>query len=271
MTSAEPILNAKRIHFAYRPGPPVLHGIDFQAAVGQLTSILGPNGCGKTTLLKCLMNHLRIENGWIELDKRPLISFSSPELAKYIAYVPQVPQSAFAFTVAEVVLMGRYAHTGLLGLTDARDLKIAVEAMKMTQTQKFADRTLDELSGGEAQRVMIARALAQQPKIMLLDEPTSHLDIRNQLIIHEMMRRVAYDWPMCVICVSHDLNLAARFSDRMVLMNDGRVIASGEPAQVIDKEILQDTYRVEVELVDTGHSAPMVQVLKAREKKTSHF
>lgn len=264
MTGAEPLLNAERVHFAYRPGLPVLHGIDFHVAIGQLTCILGPNGCGKTTLLKCLMNHLRIAQGRIELDKRPLRSFSSLELAKYIAYVPHLPQSAFAFTVAEVVLMGRYAYAGLLGLTDERDLKIAVEAMKMTQTEKFADRTLDELSGGEAQRVMIARALAQQPKIMLLDEPTSHLDIRNQLIIHEMMRRVAHDWPMCVICVSHDINLAARFSDRMVLMNDGRVVASGEPVQVIDKEILQDTYDVEVELIDTGRSAPMVQVLRHR-------
>lgn len=264
MTNAQPILNAERIHFGYRSDLPVLHGIDFRAAIGQLTSILGPNGCGKTTLLKCLMNQLRITKGRIDLDHRPLRSFSSPELAKYIAYVPHLPQSVFAFTVAEVVLMGRYAYTGLLGLTGDRDSMIALEAMKMTQTRRFADRTLDELSGGEAQRVMIARALAQQPKVMLLDEPTSHLDIRNQLIIHEMMRRVAHDWPMCVICVSHDVNLAARFSDRMVLMNDGRVVASGEPTEVIGKEVLQDTYHVEVELIDAGNSAPFVQVIKHR-------
>jgi iron complex transport system ATP-binding protein len=262
MTENAFILKATDVRFSYRPKYSILRGIEFQARVGTLTSVLGPNGCGKTTLLKCLMNQLRIEKGQIELDGKPLRTYSPTELAKYLAYVPHLPQIAFAFTVAEVVLMGRYAYTGLFGMTADRDLKIAAEAMNMTQTKSFADRTLDELSGGEAQRVMIARALAQQPRIMLLDEPTSHLDIRNQLIIHEMMRRVAHDWPMCVICVSHDINLAARYSDQMVLMNAGQVVASGRPSEVITKDILQKTYHVEVELIDTGQQAPTVQVVR---------
>ncbi|MBN1652502.1 MAG: ABC transporter ATP-binding protein [Deltaproteobacteria bacterium] len=262
--SLKPILDAAEICFRYQPGTPVLRGIDFQASIGQFTCILGPNGCGKTTLLKCLMNQLRLEKGRIDLDGRSIDGYSPSELAKYMAYVPHLPQSAFAFSVTEVVLMGRYAHTGLLGMTDDRDLKIAAEAMKMTQTRAFSDRTLDELSGGEAQRVMIARALAQQPRVMLLDEPTSHLDIRNQLIIHEMMTRVAHDWPMGVICVSHDINLAARFADRMVLMHEGRVVAAGTPLEVIDKDVLEKTYQVQVELIDSGRAEPMVQVIRHR-------
>jgi len=131
--------------------------------------------------------------------------------------------------------------------------------MIMTATLDLADRTLEELSGGEAQRVMIARALAQQPSVLLLDEPTSHLDMKNQLIIHQMMQRVAHEWPMAVICVSHDVNLAARFSDELVLMRQGRVVAAGSPQETIKADILSQVYDVEIELVAGGNGAvPLV-------------
>ena len=157
-------------------------------------------------------------------------------------------------------MMGRFSQVGLMGLAGSTDRAVARQAMIMTETEHFADRTLAELSGGEAQRVMIARALAQQPQVMLLDEPTSHLDIKNQLLIYQMMGRLAHDWGMAVICVSHDLNLAGRFADQLLLMRQGRVLAAGAPVDVLRRDVLTEAYDVEVDLISTGDSpVPMVR------------
>jgi iron complex transport system ATP-binding protein len=254
------ILVARTVGFAYRPQQPVLRDVDLRAAPGRLIGVLGPNGSGKTTLLRCLLRQLRPDTGTILLDGKELRKHSSRQLARLLAYVPQSPQSVFAFTVQQLVLMGRFAHTGALGLAGENDLGVARQAMIMTETLGFADRTLEELSGGEAQRVMIARALSQQPSVMLLDEPTSHLDIRNQLMIYRMMQRLARDWKMAVVCVSHDINLASRFADELVLMREGVVIASGAPDQVIREEILAKTYDVAVDLIPVpSHPVPLVR------------
>ena len=258
MNDAPHILEARGVTYAYRPDRPVLHGVDLRAATGRLTCLLGPNGSGKTTLLRCLLGALRPTAGEVVLDGRPVGQYSHRQLARVTAYVPQFPTSAFAFSVREIVLTGRYAYTGPLGLAGKGDRAVAQQAMSMTDTRDLAGRTLDELSGGEAQRVMIARALAQQPRVLLLDEPTSHLDVRNQLVIYRMMVRLAHDWPMAVVCVSHDVNLAGRFADELVLMRDGRVVAGGPPARVVRAEVLRDVYDVEVELIDAGGDVPLV-------------
>jgi iron complex transport system ATP-binding protein len=252
------VLSARGVQFGYRPAEPVLRGVDVQAQAGRLMCLLGPNGSGKTTLLRCMLGQLTPQAGAILLDGRDLRKHSARGLARLMAYVPQFPQSAFGFSAMELVLMGRFAHTGVLGMTTEHDAAIAREAMRMTETQTLAGRTLDELSGGEAQRVMIARALAQQPSLLLLDEPTSHLDLKNQLTIHHMMSRVAHDWPMAVVCVSHDINLAARFADELVLMRQGQVIAAGPWREVIRKDMLEAAYEVKIELIPAGDAAPMV-------------
>jgi iron complex transport system ATP-binding protein len=253
------VLQAADVQFAYRPERPVLRGVSFTAQAGKLLCILGSNGSGKTTLLRCLLNRLRPTAGRILLDGRDVRKHSPRQLARLLAYVPQVPTSAFGFTVRELVLMGRFAHAGALGMTGEQDLAVAKLAMQMTNTEAFADRTLDELSGGEAQCAMIARALAQQPSVMLLDEPTSHLDIRNQLVIYRMMQRLAHDWQMAVVCVSHDVNVASRFADRLLLMRAGEVVADGPPTEVISPEIIAATYDVKVELVSVPDSpVPLV-------------
>jgi len=262
MSDESHVLEARRIVFAYGAGRPVLRGVDLQAAAGRLLCILGPNGSGKTTLLRCLLGQLRPDDGGIVLDGRPLKQHSPRELARLLAYVPQFPQSAFAFGVQEIVLMGRFAHGGLLSLAGPQDLAVARQAMIMTETQAFAERTLDELSGGEAQRVMIARALAQQPAVMLLDEPTSHLDIKSQLAIYRMMQRLAHDWRMAVVCVSHDVNMAARFADELMLMHEGEVMAYGPPREVIRADILERTYDVRIDLIPAPDDP--VPIIRAR-------
>lgn len=244
------VLSAGDVEFGYQPDRPVLRKVGLTAEAGKLLCILGPNGSGKTTLLRCLLGQLKPSAGQIVLDGKSLNSYSTRGLAKLLAYVPQIPAATFAFSVRELVLMGRFAHVGAMGLAADSDLAVVAEAMRMTDTTQFADRMLAELSGGEAQRVMIARALAQQPQVCLMDEPTSHLDIKNQLTIYEMMTRLAHGWEMAVVCVSHDVNLAARFADELVLIRDGQVLAAGPPSEVIRAEVLQQAYDVQIDLID---------------------
>jgi len=258
--SAGHVLTAAGVKFAYRPGRHVLDGVDLAAAAGRFVCVLGPNGSGKTTLLRCLLGGLRPAGGSIELDSRPIGAYSPRRRARLMAYVPQQPRVAFAFTVREIVLTGRLSHTGIMGLTTREDLDVARAAMEMTGTLDFAARRLDELSGGESQCVMIARALAQQPSVLLLDEPTSHLDVANQLKIYRMMRRLADDWKMAVVCVSHDINLAARFADELVLMRSGRMVAAGPVQDIIKRNILAETYGVQIDLIESpGQDTPIVQ------------
>jgi len=260
MTSeTEHIVQADQLVFGYRPAEPVLGGVSVSAAAGKLLCVLGPNGSGKTTLLRCLLGELTPQSGTISLDGRAISRYSRRALAQMLAYVPQTAASAFAFTVRQIVLTGRFAHTGVLGIAGGKDLDVADAAMKMTDTLRFADRMLTELSGGEAQRVMIARALAQQPSVILLDEPTSHLDIKNQLVIYRMMGRLAHDWKMAVVCVSHDVNLAARFADELVLMRAGRVVAAGSPGDVVRSDVLAEAYDVQIDLIELDDGAPVVR------------
>ncbi len=257
--TSQEILSVDDLSFGYRPEVTVLQGVNLSGKTGKLICILGPNGSGKTTLLRCILGHLKPGRGSILLDKKPIHEFSSRALARKMGYVPQQPTSTFSIPVREIVLAGRLPHLGVLGLAGQKDLEIAAAAMQMTDTLDFASRTIGELSGGEGQRVMIARAIAQQPAICLLDEPTSHLDIRNQMLIYGMMQRLAHDWNMGVLCVSHDINLAARFADTLVLMRNGKIVATGSPEQVITEDILSETYNVDIELIGVDGSSPIVR------------
>ncbi len=256
--SQPPILAVSDLHFAYAAGAPVLSGVDLAATQGQLVCILGPNGCGKTTLLKCLLGLLDPAKGRIELAGKLRRRYRAMELARLVSYVPQAARAAFSFTVEQIVMMGRTPHMGSLGLPGDLDRRVAAAAMDMTGVKDFAHRLLESLSGGEQQTVMITRALAQQPRLMLLDEPTSHLDIHHQLDIYDLMAKLAHEWGMAVVCVSHDVNLAARFADRLVLLSSGRVAAAGNPAEVVQADVLSNIYRVPIRLVDVGLKVPMV-------------
>jgi len=252
-------LRVEDLHFGYTPEREVLRGVQLELATGTVCTILGPNGSGKTTLLRCLLGEHTPSRGSVAIMGEPLESMSERTRARQLAYVPQLPSSAFAFTVRELVGMGRYAHQGSLGLQSRQDRALVEQAMERTDTLRFAGRTIGELSGGEAQCVMIARALAQQPRVMLLDEPTSHLDLRNQLRVVQLIRQLAREDDMAALVVGHDLNLAARHSDRLVLFHSGRVAATGAPDEVLEAELLRETYGVEVELIPAPEGPPLVQ------------
>lgn len=259
MTTVVPLtLDVEDLCAGYDPNRPVLRGIRFVARSGELICLLGRNGSGKTTLLRCILGLVRPWRGAIRVQGRLLNSYSGRSLACRVAYVPQATTPAFAFTSLEVVLMGRLPHMGPLGLPSASDVAVAREAMRMTHTVAFADRPFSSLSGGEAQCVMIARALAQQPDLMLLDEPTSHLDLANQLHIYDMLRRVAHQWPMTVLCISHDVNLAARFADRLLLLRQGRILADGPPTEALQISVLEHTFDVRVQLIPGPSGTPLV-------------
>ncbi len=247
VTGAQPYLAVRDLVFAYA-AQPVLQGLSLGVERGRLLSILGPNGSGKTTLLRILVGLLEPASGAVLLGGVRLEEIPRAALARRVAYVPQETLSSVAFTVLETVLMGRSPHTGALGFETPGDWHAAREALRRTDAEQFAERGLEELSGGERQRVIIARALAQEPELMLLDEPTAFLDIKHQHIIYGLLRRLVRERNLTVICVSHDLNLAAAYADSLVLVSSGRVAAAGSPAEVLRPEVLSPVYGTPVEV-----------------------
>jgi iron complex transport system ATP-binding protein len=241
-------LAAEGLAFAYTPGEPVLRNLTVAVARGRLACVLGPNGCGKTTLLRMLVGLLVPSQGRVRLAGTPLEAYPPGSIARRVAYVPQETLAAVGFTALETVLMGRSPHTGALGFESSGDWHAAREALRRTDTERFAQRSLEDLSGGERQRVIIARALAQESNVILLDEPTSFLDIRHQHGIYGLLRRLVTEEGKTVVAVSHDLSLAAAYADRLVLIDEGRVAAAGTPDEVIRPEVLSPVYETAVEV-----------------------
>jgi iron complex transport system ATP-binding protein len=246
-------------------GHKVVDSVSFSAAAGEFFMILGPNGAGKSSLLKLIAGIESSRSGHIDILGRPKADYSARDLAKVVALVAQQAPMDFPFSVAETVLMGRSPHLGLLGIEGERDYELAAEAMSFTGVEQFADRRLDQLSGGERQRVMIARAICQEPRIILLDEPTTALDPAHQLKIMDLMERFRQEKKTTVIMVSHDLNLAALYSDRLLLMKNGRVVVIGTPAEVFVPEFIEKSYECEL-LIDENPVGRVPRVMPVPEK-----
>ncbi len=223
-------------------GRTVLEDVAFKVTTGHFFIIIGPNGSGKTTLLKLLVGLLPLKNGEIDLLARAIKDYSVKSLARHIAYMPQTMPVEFPFSVTQVVLMGRAPHLGLLGFEGEQDLELARQAMTITDVAHLADRRLDQLSGGEQQRVFIARAICQQPKIILLDEPTAALDLAHQVRLMDLMERLKSEQGVTIVMVSHDLNLAAMYADQVLLLNKGRTARLGTPEQVLDFDLMEKVY-----------------------------
>jgi iron complex transport system ATP-binding protein len=216
--------------------------MNFEVEAGKFFIIIGPNGSGKTTLLRLLVGLLPLKNGHISVLDKSIKDYSVRGLARHMAYVPQSVPVEFPFSVTQVVLMGRAPHLGLMGFEGEDDLRLAREAMNITDVAHLADRRLDQLSGGEQQRVFIARAICQQPKIILLDEPTAALDLSHQVRLMDLMERLKSDQGVTVVMVSHDLNMAAMYADQLLLISQGRIARSGPPHEVINYELLEQVY-----------------------------
>ncbi|MDH5588952.1 MAG: ABC transporter ATP-binding protein [Gemmatimonadota bacterium] len=233
---------AHGLEFRY-PGAaePTLRGVDLDTPDGSLYAVLGPNGSGKSTLLRALLGVLEPTGGSVHFDGRPLREWSRRDLARAVGVVPQREVVSFPLSVRELVAMGRYPHLGALGAETRGDTDAVDRALEQCDVTGLADRDVGTLSGGEFQRVRIARALAQEPRALVLDEPTASLDIRHEMTILELLRAWA-DEGMTVLVVTHGVEQAARFADRMLLLSRGRVAAEGPPAQVLEESILREVY-----------------------------
>ena len=222
---------------------PVVQNLSFQLAEGEMVGLLGPNGCGKTSVIKAMSRALSLRAGNIRLYGKELNIVSRSDLARQIGVVPQNPSLPDTFSVMEVVLLGRNPHLGLLRNESSRDIAIVEWAMERTGIAALADRKIGELSGGEKQRVTIARILAQEPKIILLDEPTANLDISHQLEILNLVKGLCKEKNLVVLIAMHDLNLAAQYCDRLLLMKDGRIHATGAPWEVITATNIEEVFK----------------------------
>ncbi|MEM3546647.1 MAG: ABC transporter ATP-binding protein [Candidatus Bathyarchaeia archaeon] len=236
------------LHFSYPTGKEVIKGISFKVNSGDIFCILGPNGCGKTTLLKCLCGILKPTKGLILLDGVEVKPTSRAEYAKIVAYLPQEHRSFLPYRVLDFVVMGRVPHLDIFSTPSDKDYRIAEEALKEVDAYHLKDRPYVELSGGEKQLVLIARALAQQPKILLLDEPTSQLDLKNQAIVLKVLSRLARRG-LIVVMSTHFPTHAFLHSSRVGLMMDGRFLALGEPEQIMTEENLRKAYGVDVKVL----------------------
>ena len=236
-----PLLEVREVEFGYG-GRFRLGGVTFEVAAGEFLGVIGPNGSGKTTLVRLLSKVCAPERGEIRLAGTSLARLGRRALARQVAVLPQDLAPAFALTVEELVLMGRHPHAEGRFFETAGDLERAREAMALAGVRELAGQPLETLSGGERQRATLARALAQEPRLLLLDEPTSHLDLRHQREVVGLLRRLNRERGLTALLVSHDLNLAGEVADRILLLSGGRVARIGTPAQVLDEAVLEVAY-----------------------------
>ncbi len=254
-------LEIENLNFGYETKT-VLENISFKVKQGEFISIIGPNGSGKSTLLKLLSNIYNPKSGTILIQGKNIKDYKRKELAKKMALVPQNTVTDYEFLVEDIVLMGRYPYIGRFEKEKDEDYHIVDEALKLTNTYNLKKRRINEISGGELQRVIVAKALAQNPDILLLDEPTSHLDINHQMEILRLLKNLNQKKGTTVVLVIHDINLASRYSDRILLLNNGSILGIGQPSEVVNKPNIEKAYNLKVAIernpiTDSIHIIPL--------------
>ncbi len=247
----------------------LLQDINFKIEAGELVGIIGPNGSGKTTLLRAIRRVLKPKKGTILFEGKNIWQMGYKELAKRIAVVPQGVTAVAGMSVEEFVLLGRIPHFERCQFLETKkDLEIAKKGMILTDTIKFKDQLMQELSGGERQLVVIARALTQEPRLLLLDEPTSHLDITHQVGILDLIRRLNKELGLTVLMVLHDLNLASEYCQRLVLINKGRIYKIGTPEEILYYQIIEEIYKTVVVVEKNPISSkPYILVVSEEERR----
>lgn len=242
-------ISVKSLRFSYGLGF-ALQDISLTVDRGNVTVLLGPNGCGKTTLLKCMNALLTPEGGEVEINGRDIFSMGRGELARLVGFVPQAHTPSFPYTVADVVLMGRVSCMGIFQQPSVVDYAKTESAIDLVGLTSLKDRPYTQISGGERQLALIARAIAQEPAALLLDEPTAHLDFKNQFMVLKMVRKVASERGMAVVMSIHDPNQALLFSDTVALISSGKMVSMGKPEEVISSESLKQIYGIETEIIE---------------------
>ncbi|MBI3241127.1 MAG: heme ABC transporter ATP-binding protein [Chloroflexi bacterium] len=252
------ILSISNLSVSYH-GRAVLRGVSLNVKAGEVLALIGPNGVGKSTFIRAVSGVVRPDAGKITLDSTDLLRLSPDQRARQIAVVPQAVSLPDAFTVAEIVMMGRTPYLPLWGGESKHDCRVAWDAMRRTEIEMLADRRADELSGGERQRVVIARALAQEPRVLLLDEPTAHLDLKHQVAVLELARALAREGGLAVLATLHDLNQAAGYADQVALLHNGEVRAVGRPVEVFTPAHLSLAYGLPINVISHPmYSTPLV-------------
>jgi len=244
------MIEVRGLSFSYNGSPPVIDNVDLVINKGEMVGILGPNGSGKSTLLKLISNTLSPNKGSVLLDGRPIHHFGRKNIARKMAVVPQETDLGFDFTVREIVAMGRYPHLGRFQFNDPISREVVDLSMGTTGVLELANKPISKLSGGEKQRVIIAKALAQEPDILLLDEPTKNLDIRHSLDILNLVRKMNSEMGITVIAVLHDLDLSARYCDRTILLKEGGIYKDGPTENVLVPVNIENVFHVRSRIHD---------------------
>ncbi|HBM74104.1 MAG TPA: iron ABC transporter ATP-binding protein [Clostridiaceae bacterium] len=241
------LVETKNMHISFK-NKKIIDGLDLKFLQGKITSIIGPNGSGKTTILRAICRNVKLKQGTITLNGRDVFSYSAKAFAREVAFLSQNHECPEDIAVEELVRYGRYAHKSLWKGNTKEDNSAVKWALEMTGMTDFADRSMGTLSGGEKQRAWISMALAQKPKLLVLDEPTTYLDICYQLEVLELIKRLNRDQGITVIMVLHDINQAARFSDEIVIIKNGKVFTSGSPYDVLNTGNLRKVFGVETDI-----------------------
>ena len=258
LTPAGPALRAHGVSLGY-DGRKVIEGLDLELPAGKVTAIVGPNACGKSTLLRGLARLHPLDGGHVTLGDQDVAAMSRKELARSVAVLPQSSVAPDGVRVADLVARGRYPHQGWFGRHTSDDDAVVARALEATSTTELADRPVAELSGGQRQRVWIAMVLAQETDIVLLDEPTTFLDVAHQVELLDLLAELNHTRGTTVVMVLHELNLAARYADHLVVMSAGRIVALGDPASVLTEDAVRDAFGLEARVVpDPVSGTPLV-------------
>ncbi len=248
------IISISDLYYAY-PNEEVLQGVDLQVARGEVVCLMGANGCGKTTLLDNILRVHKPKSGTIQLYDKDISEYKRKDIAQRIAYIPQIHNTTFPYLVREIVAMGRTSHAHVMGRSSEEDLEISLESLRQVGMLEYAERSYTQLSGGEVKLVMLARALAQRAAIILMDEPTAHLDMRNELLFLQVTKDLVKKEQISVIIATHDPEHAFYFEGcglptRAVMLKHGKIMAVGKPSEILNEETIAKTYAVKVRIME---------------------